>query len=133
MSGDKIRSDAAETLSGVRSLRPDEISFVHGVSRQDGVLRFTMSDGIAADEVFGVEPGRENDVTVFAAYDLERGAVRDALDVKMFADDGDGRRSLNLSTNKDYNLKRNSFRGGRDLFIICSIVPTAFKTVSILM
>ena len=82
-------ADAAGTLSGVRSLRPDEISFVHGVSRQDGVLRFTMSDGIAADEVFGVEPGRENDVTVFAAYDLERGAVCDTLDVKMFADDGE--------------------------------------------
>ena len=76
------------TLQGVRSLRPDEISFVYGVHRQDERLQFTMKNAVAADEVFGMEPGRDGDVTVFAYYDLKRGAVCDALDVKVFEDDG---------------------------------------------
>ena len=76
------------TLQGVRSLRPDEISFAYGVFRRDELLQFTMKNAVATDEVFGMEPGRNDDVTVFAYYDLKRGGVCDSLDVKVFEDDG---------------------------------------------
>ena len=77
-----------ELLCGERPLQPDEVSFVYGVHRQDERLQFTLKNDVATDEVFGMEPGRDDDVTMFAYYDLKHGEVYETLDVKVYEEDG---------------------------------------------
>ena len=77
-----------QILCGERPLLADEVTFVYGVHRQEERLQFTMQNDVATDEVFGMEPGRDDDVTMFACYDLKRGEVCGTLDVKVFEDDG---------------------------------------------
>ena len=73
---------------GVRELRPEEIVFQYGVAQHDDRLQFTMKSVIASDEVFGMEAGRDDDLTPFAYYSLKRGVVEETLDVKIFEEDG---------------------------------------------
>ena len=77
-----------EYLCGERPLQPDEVSFVYGVHRQDERLQFTLKNDVATDEVFGMEPGCDDDVTMFAYYDLKHGEVCDTMDVKVYEEDG---------------------------------------------
>ena len=77
-----------QELHGERTLLPDEVTFVYGVHRQEEQLQFTMKNDVATDEVFGMEPGTDDDVTMFAYYDLKRGEVSETLDVKVFEEDG---------------------------------------------
>ena len=77
-----------ELLYGERPLQPDEVSFVYGVHRQDERLQFTLKNDVATDDVFGMEPGRDDDVTMFAYYDLKCGEVCDTLDIKVYEEDG---------------------------------------------
>ena len=75
-------------LKGTRPLMPDEVSFVYGVHSQDELLQFTLNKQIAVEEVFGLGPYQDEDVTAFAYYDLKQGMVRDTLDVKVLEEDG---------------------------------------------
>ena len=47
-----------------------------------------MKSVIPSDEVFGMEAGRDDDLTPFAYYSLKRGVVEETLDVKIFEEDG---------------------------------------------
>ena len=77
-----------QELRGERTLLPDEVTLVYGVHRQDERLQFMMRNNVATDDVFGMEPGTDDDVTMYAYYDLKRGGVSDALDVTVFEEDG---------------------------------------------
>ena len=77
-----------QELRGERTLVPDEVSFTYGVHRQEERLQFMMKNDVATDDVFGMEPGTDDDVTMYAYYDLKRGEVSDALDVTVFEEDG---------------------------------------------
>ncbi|MBQ9348072.1 MAG: hypothetical protein IJT94_12175 [Oscillibacter sp.] len=77
-----------QELRGERTLLEDEVSFAYGVHRQDERLQFMMRNNVATDEVFGMEPGTDDDVTMYAYYDLKCGGVSDTLDVKVFEESG---------------------------------------------
>ena len=109
-----------QVLCGERSLHPDEVAFVYGVHRQEERLQFTLQNSVATDEVFGMEAGHDDDVTMFAYYDLRRGEVCDRLDVKVFKEDGSKpyyeyllnqeEKALLLSRMKPYCLEKTGMR-----------------------
>ena len=77
-----------QELRGERTLLPDEVSFIYGVHRQEERIQFMLKNDVATDDVFGMEPGTDDDVSMYAYYDLKRGEVSDALDVTVFEEDG---------------------------------------------
>ena len=91
IAGQEIERDDLDVyIRGDRRLDPSEISFSGEVEQMDHLLNFYMDIYFSPDEVLGTKIcTEENDdiVNVYANYDLERGALCDALDVLLWHGD----------------------------------------------
>lgn len=78
-------------LHGQRELRSEDISFSEDIMQNDHLLEFYMDVVFDADAVFGTQVcTSDNDdfMNIYANYDLERGCVRDTLEVYLIHGDG---------------------------------------------
>ena len=91
--GKEITSDNGYGfLEGVRSLRPEEVSFSGDIDQNDNLLNFYLETNFNVDEVFGTNVvTAENDdfLNVYADYDLEENCVCDTLPVILNCVDGE--------------------------------------------
>ncbi len=81
----------AQFLCGQRELRSEDISFSEDIMQNDHLLEFYMDVVFDADAVFGTQVcTSDNDdfMNIYANYDLERGCVRDTLEVYLIHGDG---------------------------------------------